>query len=448
MRAVEEQLVAVFPALRDGVRAQYPNAVTFEHLTSQANLPSGVHIASAWRTEPLMRYTLNLTALTDAEVATLEGFFRARQGRFEQFTYIDPTANLLKYSEDFSQTEWTKACSVGAATDDPFGGTSATVLAGDGSGNSSLRQTVSLDAGVAGSPACFSVYLRAVTAAGSINVSVTDGTNTVTRACALSTTGWSRAVVPWTFGATGLATVSISGGGWTGTSQIAVYGPMFCMTPGPAAYVATPAFYAVHPRCRFDQDEFVATYRGPNQTDVTLKIAEFYQYQQLPIASATLHTLTSFVKGGAGTAVVSLADSPLSESSRIDGGSSDYTLHTCNYSVPSPTWDSLNALKVWCWDFYTAAADIDGTYHNIPGPCQLLIYDVWIDVTYVDGSTGVWRPCVAALVNPASSYGLVSSPGNAIDTDNATYATIDRFAFHPLADYDICGLALSDFYRS
>jgi len=269
--------MALFPALNaPGVRAHYPNSVAFEHLTNVTNLPPGPRTAYSWRNEPLARFTLNLKGLTDAETATIENFFRSMKGRFGRFIYVDPTGNLLQNSEDFTQASWTTSCIVGAATADPAGGTAATILSGDGSGNASLSQAVSIDPAAVGSPACFSVYLKAITAAGAFNIFATDGATTINQSCNLSTTSWLRVVLPWTFGASGAVTIGIGGNlSWTGTNQIAVFGPMLSMTPAAAAYLRTPGFWALHRYCRFDQDAFDANSRGPNQSDVTLKIVEF-----------------------------------------------------------------------------------------------------------------------------------------------------------------------------
>ena len=269
--------MVLFPVIHsNGGRAQYANGVTFEHLTNATNLPCNAHIAFPWRTEPLAVYTLNLKKLTDAETAVIENFFLAQFGRYGQFAYIDPTGNLLQYSDDYAQAPWTKACLVGGSLADPAGGTAAKLLSGNGSGNSSLTQTVSIDPSVAGSVACFSVYLKAITAPGAFNVYLTDGTTTTNVACVLTLGTWTRVSVPWTFGASGLVTVGVGGNAkWTGANQIAMFGPMLCMTTGAAVYLRTPGFAALRPLCRFDQDVLDIAYRAPNQNDVTLKIVEF-----------------------------------------------------------------------------------------------------------------------------------------------------------------------------
>ena len=54
--------------------------------------------------------------LTDAEAGTLSAFSRRRREQFGAFTFIDPLANLLGWSEDLSQPDWQAGyCSMRAA---------------------------------------------------------------------------------------------------------------------------------------------------------------------------------------------------------------------------------------------------------------------------------------------------------------------------------------------
>jgi hypothetical protein len=267
----------IFPAINsNGIRAHYPNEVSFEHLTNATDLASGKRYSASWRNAPLSRFTLNFAGLIDNEVSVLRGFMANCHGRYATFQYVDPTGNLLQYSEDFTQAPWVKACTVvSAGLLDPFGGTTGSTLAGDGSGNSSISQVVFIDPGVAGSISCFSVYLQGIGSGMTIPVSATNGVDTVSKLVTIVPGVWKKVFLQLTFGTSGSITVGIGGSyAWTGTSYIGIFGPMFSLTKGDAPYLRTPEFYAVHPICRFDQDALDIQYQGPNQTDVTVKIAE------------------------------------------------------------------------------------------------------------------------------------------------------------------------------
>lgn len=83
-----------------------------------------------------------------------------------------------------------------------------------------------------------------------------------------------------------------------------------------------------------------------------------------------------------------------------------------------------NTVEVWCRNFSTLL-------HGCPDFCKALIYDCWIDVTYADSTTGVWRANATRINQPDPFYGQVLNSGLAIDSDTTTYAEIDRIGFTP-----------------
>jgi hypothetical protein len=449
--------VVLFPVIHsNGGRAQYPNAVTFEHLTNQVNLPCNSHIAFGWRAEPLARYTLNLKNLTDSEVSTLETFFASQNGRFGQFAYVDPTGNLLQYSDDYTQATWIKACTVGASVADPAGGTSATVLSGDGSGNSSLTQVVTIDPTVAGSVACFSVYLKAVTAAGAFNVYLTDGATTTNQACVLTLGKWTRVSVPWTFGTSGAVTVGLGGSSsWTGTNQIAVFGPMLCMTAGAAPYLRTPGFAALRIYCRFDQDALDIQYNGSNQTDVTVKIVEFVPNDyDIPIISATLTVVTSYVLESTPNAIVFVSLWDITQTLGLNAGYlmlGSILTSTTGWAKRTDTFDlspgSLVGVPGSASPPYTYAAGNCGydntslgallatlrlTFYQFQSASytaisHFLIYGAYLDVTLLGGITQRYWALAENVIPAGGSNGDITDAPNAIDGNLTDCAVLNGY---------------------
>src|SRR3984957_5638624 len=51
-------------------------------------------------------WQISFAELTDQELAALETLFAATEGRLTPFTFVDPTDNLLAWSEQQNQTVW------------------------------------------------------------------------------------------------------------------------------------------------------------------------------------------------------------------------------------------------------------------------------------------------------------------------------------------------------
>jgi hypothetical protein len=266
-----------FPQLTaQGVMVQRPYATTLEHLTTHVDQPSGPRYGYSWRTEPLGRWDLQYALLTDAEVAVLEGFFTQMDGRYGEFTYLDPGGNLVRYSEDFSHSSWEKyTASVGGATSDPFGGNRATVVTGT-SGNSMLAAYALPEGGASGFVLCGSIWAKA-TAARSLSIGFIDSGFGV-----LGSTTWSLAAGQWrriwhtiTLVTTSNIRLLIGGFGTWGTVSLSLFGAQCAPLPGPGGYQRTPGNYGLRAKCRFDTDRLELRHIGPNQTAVNLKIAEY-----------------------------------------------------------------------------------------------------------------------------------------------------------------------------
>ena len=78
-----------------------------------------------------------------------------------------------------------------------------------------------------------------------------------------------------------------------------------------------------------------------------------------------------------------------------------------------------------------AQFDIEGSIFGDSVPeTQLCIYDTWIDVVFVDGTTGRWVPYSVSTV--AGSSGSISNPERATDGDPTTCAIVHRSHFSSL----------------
>jgi hypothetical protein len=147
-----------FPQLSTGTISQYPLTKKIVTRTVTNALEDGSTIRLA---DPVskIQWDLSYAGLSQSEWTALSTFFSEVQGGLQTFTFVDPTGNLLSWSEDFSQTVWAKDPLIVVATGivDPVQGTSA----------SAVTNTAQVAQGIAQAiPApgsynyCFSVYLR------------------------------------------------------------------------------------------------------------------------------------------------------------------------------------------------------------------------------------------------------------------------------------------------
>lgn len=85
--------MATFPALSTGAVAQYPAARTFQYRNQILRFVDGNEQRYRDSAGPLHRWTIHLTSLDATEMAAIEDFFIANQGRFASFTFVDPWDN-------------------------------------------------------------------------------------------------------------------------------------------------------------------------------------------------------------------------------------------------------------------------------------------------------------------------------------------------------------------
>src|SRR5205823_3406254 len=106
-----------------------------------------------------MEWRLEYADLTDDEAAVLEQFFEAVEGSLNEFTFLDPTGNLLAWSgtltADVWQTDPLLVLTDGVA--DPLEETEAWHLSNLGGAAQSIGQTIEAPGGYS---YCFSVYVR------------------------------------------------------------------------------------------------------------------------------------------------------------------------------------------------------------------------------------------------------------------------------------------------
>lgn len=149
----------VYPQLPTGAAAQFPVQAHSQMRTLVNTAADGTVFKLADLGAAKVEWQLKYTALSDAELATFLQFFAAAEGTLNNFTFVDPTANLLAWSGDLSNAVWDAApfLSSIAAIADPAGGNTAWQVTNSGTAVQDLTQTLTAPGGYL---YCFSLYAK------------------------------------------------------------------------------------------------------------------------------------------------------------------------------------------------------------------------------------------------------------------------------------------------
>lgn len=130
-----------FPQLETGAMGQYPLRRVRRMRTVSNEMPDGRAVKLSDAAAATTEWSLEWAGLTDGEMEALARFFEDVEGRLHTFTFLDPGANLLCWSEDLERSAWEKGplVTVTGGLADPRGGTRAWRVA-----NGSLIQTLNV----------------------------------------------------------------------------------------------------------------------------------------------------------------------------------------------------------------------------------------------------------------------------------------------------------------
>lgn len=97
-------LSAVFPSIRSGVITQLPFTASERFKTLKVDMDSGQRYTYAARATPRRAWTLEFSALTASELATLMNFFFSMNGSLSTFSFTDPnsgtTYTTVRFADD------------------------------------------------------------------------------------------------------------------------------------------------------------------------------------------------------------------------------------------------------------------------------------------------------------------------------------------------------------
>ena len=250
----------MFPQLTTGACAQYPLNRQLSQRSVQAEMEDGTILALADGAATYRRWQLAFSDLSDAEAGSLKAFFATTQGNLQPFLFLDPAANLLAWSEDFSQAAWqTAGLTFDTSVADPWGTTRASRAHNQSPADLAVAQQSQIP-GMA--QACFSVYLRATMP---IQVSLTRSANTQSESVAGDvTSAWQRFYLSGSFPAVtdpSQFSIQVPAG-----SRIEIFGPQVDAQVTSSPYVTSGVRPGVYTNARFDMKQIDIIATGPNRS--------------------------------------------------------------------------------------------------------------------------------------------------------------------------------------
>lgn len=251
-----------YPQVGVGAIAQFPLTRSRQWRMITNDLESGETIAIADQHANAIGWTLAYQDLSNAEVLQFTNLFAASQGQAVSFNFVDPLANLLGWSEEFTNADWqTGALQSSAGISDPLGGQGAASLSNFSPGPLTVQQTVQMSGDYVG---CFSVWVQA-TAKGSV-VLQRDTAQTVVPVG----TAWKRVFINGK--GTAGANQSTFGVTLAAGQQVQLFGPQVEAQPYPSAYKQATAARGIYQKTYFASDELniVSTGVGLSSCKITL----------------------------------------------------------------------------------------------------------------------------------------------------------------------------------
>ncbi len=256
-----------YPQLTTGSLSQYPVRRNLQLRTITNRMLGGDNLRAADTEARTLSWQLKYTGLTDAEWVSIDQLFEAVEGRLGTFTFLDPTDNLLLWSEDWTQSVWSPdpLISLRTGAQDPLGGSNAMQIVNNAQ---TAQRVIQATAGPSWFQYCFSLFVRS-DAACAIQLVVStvgqDWTSPVNVG-----PSWTRMLC-----STKLSTIQdgVSFGVQLPAGvRICAFGAQAEAQPGAGCYKKTTNLGGVYPKARFDEDKLSKTTDGPNQNSSAISL--------------------------------------------------------------------------------------------------------------------------------------------------------------------------------
>jgi len=256
-----------FPQLSSGARAQFPVVRSVRRRTTKCEQKDGLEWKVADTGVREREWVLEFRGLSKEEWRALEGLFHEVEGRRGTFVFVDPTDNLLVWSEELSQEAWYKDpyLELVEGAPDPKGGTCAARLRNSGEATQRIEQSLEIPSWY---QYCFSVWLKGDPWS---EVTLFARTGTAGEARTIRVSGsWQRACLPVKLG--GAEELVKFGLELDPGRSVDVYGMQVDAQPGPSPYKRTRAQGGVYRGARFGDDFFEVVAEGPGSFGCRVRV--------------------------------------------------------------------------------------------------------------------------------------------------------------------------------
>ncbi len=249
-----------YPQLSSGAVCQFPFSQRTSIRTLSNVLAGGDTIRMPDPSAGAIQWQLQYSSLADNEWSMIEQLFEAVEGRLNTFTFLDPTDNLLTWSEDWTKPAWITGAllNVSGGVPDPNGASNAVQLTNTSQTEARIMQTISSASAFRYS---FSTYLRTETPGSIQIVAAAGGEESLTTV--LVGPSWAR-------GVTSVGLLAQQDGIKFGLqlpagSRIEAFGAQVEAQPAAGRYKKSTARSGVYGTTRFASDSLRRTTHGPNQ---------------------------------------------------------------------------------------------------------------------------------------------------------------------------------------
>lgn len=245
-----------FPQLLTGATGQYPIQKRSYQRTIRNQCLDGREFKLADSAASSVEWQLSFQELIDDEIALLRDFFESAEGCLGTFTFLDPTDNLLEWSEKFDAAVWQRdpLLQVSSGVADPFRGTLAFRAANGTGAPLRIRQTLNV-------PGAY-YYALSLWVRSDRPDAVTFIRGGETDVCATGPV-WNRAVFASSSENTDESVVF--GVELAPEASVDLYGAQVEAQIGASSYKKTTASGGIYPNTRFGGDNLTFSTMGPGR---------------------------------------------------------------------------------------------------------------------------------------------------------------------------------------